>query len=220
MKRLFDFIFAAVGLIALSPLMAVIAVLVKVTSTGPVIHRARRAGCGGVPFTVFKFRSMVVSPSVGSAITRRRDPRVTAVGKILRKTKLDELPQLFNVLRGDMSLVGPRPEDPRYTSLYDEEQRAILEVRPGMTSAASLVYRDEASMLDGDDWERVYVEQIMPEKLRIDLEYFRSSSFWSDWRLVARTIAVLLFRRQRGAARRRAARPGWRYNRLKNDLTE
>lgn len=192
MKRLFDLVCAAVGLLLLSPFFAVIAVAVRLTSRGPVIYRARRVGRHGRLFDLLKFRSMYVSSVPGAGITRAADPRVTPVGRILRATKLDELPQLINVLRGEMSLVGPRPEDPRYTALYDEEQRKVLDVRPGITSAASLLYRDEESTLTADDWERQYVEQIMPEKLRIDLEYLRRQSLASDVGLILKTLAAVL----------------------------
>lgn len=196
MKRIFDIVGAATGLILLSPFLLLIAVAVKVASAGPVIYRARRVGRYGRNFDLLKFRSMTVSSSPGAAVTRAGDPRVTPIGRILRASKLDELPQLINVLRGDMSLVGPRPEDPRYTALYDDEQRQVLNVRPGITSAASILYRDEEGMLTAADWERQYVEQVMPEKLRIDLEYLRRRTFASDLALIARTIAAV-FRARR-----------------------
>src|SRR5437016_7110492 len=163
MRRLVDLVASTSGLLILSPLFAVLAVAVKLSSPGPVFHRGERIGCGGKPFALYKFRSMRVTES-GPAITRAGDPRVTAVGRFLRRTKLDELPQLINVLAGDMSLVGPRPEAPRYVALYDAEQRRILDARPGLTSPASLRYRSEEEQLVGDEWERIYVERIMPEK--------------------------------------------------------
>ena len=163
----------------------------KVSSPGPVFHRGERIGRGGKPFTLYKFRSMRVGDS-GPAITRAGDPRVTPVGRFLRRTKLDELPQLLNIVSGDMSLVGPRPEAPRYVELYDDEQRRILSVRPGITSPASLVYRSEEEQLVGADWERLYVEAIMPAKLRIDLEYLDRRTLASDLRIIVRTIAALL----------------------------
>jgi lipopolysaccharide/colanic/teichoic acid biosynthesis glycosyltransferase len=193
MKRLFDLAAAAAGLVLLSPLFLAIAVAVKLTSRGPVVYRGRRTGRNGVPFDLFKFRSMAVSQA-GAGITRAGDPRVTRVGRLLRRTKLDELPQLVNVLRGEMSLVGPRPEDPRYTALYDEQQKRVLSVRPGITGAASLEYRDEESRLVGDDWERTYVEEIMPAKLRLELAYLERASFATDLALLGATIAALLRR--------------------------
>ena len=162
----------------------------KVSSAGPVFHRGERIGRRGKPFTLYKFRSMRVGDS-GPAITRAGDPRVTAVGRFLRRTKLDELPQLINIAIGDMSLVGPRPEAPRYVAMYDEEQRRILSVRPGLTSPASLAFRSEEEQLVGPDWERLYVETIMPAKLRIDLEYIGRRTLASDLRVIARTVAAL-----------------------------
>lgn len=192
MKRLFDVIVSVVALILLAPLFAVLAAAVRFTSRGPVIYRARRAGLHGKPFDLLKFRSMVSSPVQGTAITRAGDPRITRVGAFLRAYKLDELPQLVNVVRGEMSFVGPRPEDPRYVELYDAEQRGILEVLPGITSAASLLYRDEEAHLTGDDFERHYVDTIMPHKLRIDLEYARERTLFSDLVLIVRTLAAAM----------------------------
>jgi lipopolysaccharide/colanic/teichoic acid biosynthesis glycosyltransferase len=191
MRRLLDVVASVVGLVVLSPLLAVLAAAVKFSSTGPVLHRGERVGGGGKLFTLYKFRSMRLGHT-GPVITRAKDPRITAVGRFLRRTKLDELPQLINVLRGDMSLVGPRPEVPRYVALYDAEQRRILSARPGMTSPASLLYRAEEEQLVGDEWERHYVETIMPAKLRIDLEYIDRRSVASDLRVIAGTLAALL----------------------------
>ena len=190
MRRVLDVIASAAGLLILSPLFAALALAVKLSSRGPVLHRGERVGRGGRPFFLFKFRSMRVGES-GPAITRAGDPRVTAVGRVLRKSKLDELPQLINVLRGDMSLVGPRPEAPRYVALYDDAQRRILAARPGLTSPASLEYRAEEEQLVGDDWERLYVETIMPAKLRIDLDYLGRRTLASDLRVIAATLAAL-----------------------------
>jgi len=192
MRRLLDVVASTSGLVLLSPLFAILAVAVKLSSAGPVFHRGERIGRGGKPFALYKFRSMRVAES-GPAITRAGDPRVTAVGRFLRRTKLDELPQLINVLAGDMSVVGPRPEAPRYAAMYDAEQRRILSVRPGITSPASLLYRSEEEQLVGADWERLYIERIMPAKLRIDLEYLDRRTLFSDLRIVVRTI-VALFR--------------------------
>jgi lipopolysaccharide/colanic/teichoic acid biosynthesis glycosyltransferase len=187
MRRLFDLVAASIGLLLLAPLFAIITVAVALTSRGPVFYRARRVGWRGREFAMLKFRSMRASAS-GPAITTKGDPRVTAIGRVLRRTKLDELPQLINVVRGEMALVGPRPEDPRYVALYDAEQRRILDIRPGITSAASFAFRDEENLLGGDEWERIYRERIMPEKLRLDLEYERSRTFWRDLHLIARTM--------------------------------
>ena len=193
MRRLLDAVAAAAGLLLLSPLFALLALAVKLSSPGPVFHRGERVGLGGRRFRLYKFRSMRADEA-GPAITRAGDPRITAVGRILRKTKLDELPQLINVLTGDMSLVGPRPEAPQYVELYDAEQQRILSARPGITSPASLLYRSEEEHLAGDDWERAYTERIMPEKLRIDLDYLGRRTLRSDLAVIARTLAAV-FRR-------------------------
>lgn len=189
LKRAFDFLASGVGLIILSPVLLGIALAVRRSSPGPALYRAQRTGRHGREFTLYKFRSMVADADrQGPGITASGDSRVTGVGRFLRRTKLDELPQLINVLRGDMSLVGPRPEDPRYVALYTPEQRRILDYRPGITSAASLTYRNEEQMLAGDDWERVYVEQVMPAKLAIDLEYAQRANLARDIALILRTV--------------------------------
>jgi lipopolysaccharide/colanic/teichoic acid biosynthesis glycosyltransferase len=190
MRRLLDVIVAVAGVLILSPLFALLAAAVKLSSPGPVFHRGERVGRDGTLFKLYKFRSMRVGED-GPAITRAGDSRVTAVGRFLRRTKFDELPQLINVLRGDMSVVGPRPEAPRYVAMYDGEQRRILAARPGMTSPASVRYRSEEAQLVGDDWERVYIEQIVPAKLRIDLDYLDRRTLRSDLRVIADTIAAL-----------------------------
>lgn len=192
-RRLLDVIAAAGGLIVLSPLFLLTAVLIKRDSPGPVFYRARRAGKDGHEFRLYKFRSMVAGADrQGPGITAAGDNRVTKVGRMLRQTKLDELPQLINVLTGDMSLVGPRPEDPRYVALYTDEQRQVLAVRPGITSAASLTYRDESALLAGEDWERQYIQEIMPHKLAIDLDYQARRTLASDLNLILRTVLALM----------------------------
>lgn len=189
LKRGFDILASGTGLIILSPLLVGIALAVRADTPGPVLYRARRVGRYGKEFTLYKFRSMVADADRhGPGITAAGDSRVTEVGRFLRRTKLDELPQLINVLRGDMSLVGPRPEDPRYVALYTPEQRRILELRPGITSMASLTYRNEEQMLSGEDWELVYIEQVMPAKLAIDLEYAKRATLWQDIMLILRTV--------------------------------
>jgi lipopolysaccharide/colanic/teichoic acid biosynthesis glycosyltransferase len=190
MKRLFDVTASLLALVVLSPLFAVIALAVKLTSAGPVLYRGARIGRGGVPFHILKFRTMRANAS-GPAITRGEDPRVTPVGRILRRWKLDELPQLVNVLRGEMSIVGPRPESPEYVALYTDEARRVLTVRPGLTSPASLRYRNEESLLAGDDWHDRYVNEIMRDKLRDDLTYLDTRTFLGDLRLIARTFFSL-----------------------------
>lgn len=192
-RRWLDAAIAALGLVFLSPLLVALALWIKFDSSGPVFYRARRVGKDGREFHLYKFRSMVVDADKrGPGITVAGDQRITASGRFLRRTKLDELPQLINVLRGEMSLVGPRPEDPRYVALYTPEQRRILMVRPGITSAASLSYRHEEQMLAGPDWESTYRNEVMPAKLAIDLEYLSRRTWLSDLRLVLRTVYTML----------------------------
>ena len=191
-RRLFDAAASAAGLVVLSPLFALLAIWIKLDSSGPVFYRGERVGKDGRLFRMFKFRSMVRDAAeMGPGLTARGDPRVTRAGRVLRRTKLDELPQLINVLRGEMSLVGPRPEDPRYVALYSREQRRILSVRPGMTSLASLKYRDEEDLLWNDDVDDLYSRFLMPRKLEIDLAYVDTRTVWSDFKVLAMTIAAL-----------------------------
>ncbi len=176
-----------------SPLFLVIAVAIHLDSLGPVFFLGERIGRNGVPFKIFKFRTLTRDAAVlGPGITTGNDTRVTRTGRFLRAVKLDELPQLINVLRGEMSLVGPRPEDPRYVNLYTPDQCKILEFRPGITSPASIEYRDESHMILEEDWERFYVEQVIPRKLVIDLEYFHRATLWSDLGVIARTFGALM----------------------------
>jgi lipopolysaccharide/colanic/teichoic acid biosynthesis glycosyltransferase len=193
MKRLIDIAASTVGIVFLSPLLLVAAALVRLSSPGPVLFRQVRIGRGFRPFTILKFRTMVVdAPKLGAAITCGDDPRITAIGRFLRKTKLDELPQLFNVLRGDMSLVGPRPEVPRYVEMFREDFAEILAVRPGITDLASITYRNESEILGrARDPQAEYVERILPDKIRLAKEYRRRSSVLFDLRLIVRTIAAI-----------------------------
>lgn len=189
LKRTIDLVAAACGIVLLLPLFLLIALVIKVQDRGPVFYRAWRVGKDGCPFRLYKFRTMVVDADrAGPGITTHGDPRITRTGAWLRRTKLDELPQLFNVLIGDMSLVGPRPEDPRYVRLYTPEQYTVLRVRPGITSAASLTYRHEERVLAGSDWETTYREVVLPEKLAIDLDYLDRRNVFTDLILVWRTI--------------------------------
>jgi lipopolysaccharide/colanic/teichoic acid biosynthesis glycosyltransferase len=190
MKRLFDVAASLVALIVLSPLFALIALAVKLTSAGPVFYRGERVGRGGKPFRILKFRTMYANAD-GPAITQGGDARVTPLGRFLRRLKLDELPQLVNVLRGEMSVVGPRPEAPAYVALYSDGERRVLSVRPGLTSPASLRYCNEEALLAGDDWHDRYVNEIMRDKLRDDLNYIDTRTFLGDLRLVARTFLSL-----------------------------
>ena len=192
LKRALDLAVATVGLVITSPVMAVIAIGIRSTSSGPAIFRASRVGRDGRLFTLYKFRSMRTTPgSPGTLITAAGDDRITRIGRILRSTKLDELPQLVNVLRGDMSIVGPRPEDPSYVHTYTSEQRRILDWRPGLTSPASIEYRHEEEILAAaNDLETAYA-QIMDAKLRLDLSYFGTSSMQSDVTVIYKTIRSL-----------------------------
>ncbi|MFN8633655.1 MAG: sugar transferase [Chloroflexota bacterium] len=193
LKRLFDVLVAALGTIAFSPLYGLIAAAIRLDSPGPVLYRATRSGRFGRPFTMYKFRTMQARRQThGTKITTYGDSRITRVGRLLRPSRLDELPQLWNVLTGDMSLVGPRPEDPQYVELYTTEDRAVLSMRPGITSLAALLYRDEERLLVGDDWERVYVEQVMPAKLAIDRAYVLRQSLWLDLKILAATALAPL----------------------------
>lgn len=190
MMNLLDRFVAGVTLALLSPLMAVVAALVKVTSPGPVFYRAQRVGMDGQPFTMFKFRTMHVGAAAGGAITASRDPRVFLVGRWLRKGKLDELPQLINVVRGEMAIVGPRPEDVRIVrDHYDAFMRESLTVRPGLTSPGSLHYFADEGALPDDPVEaqRIYLDRLLVPKIALDLVYVRNRTLRYQVELVART---------------------------------
>ena len=191
LRRAIDLALSAAALIVLWPLFACAAIAVKLSSPGPALHRSVRVGRFGREFTLLKFRSMRVGVA-GDAVTRRDDARVTPVGRLLRDWKIDELPQLINVLRGDMSLVGPRPEDSRYTKLYTDEEREVLSVRPGLTSPASIAYRHEETLLSGPDWERTYIDIVMREKLRIDRDYLRRRTLLSDFGVLIKTFTAII----------------------------
>lgn len=195
-KRLFDISLAIVGLMLLAPLLVVIALWIKLDSPGPVFFRQVRVGRRGVPFRIHKFRTMQHGPEAsGPQITVGADPRITRAGRLLRRSKLDELPQLIDVLEGAMSIVGPRPEVPKYVAQYPEEARVrVLSVRPGITDPASLAFRDENELLArATDPEREYVEVILPAKLRLALAYIDEASLWTDLHVILRT-ARLIFR--------------------------
>lgn len=170
-------------------MLLITAGMIRISSKGPVLFRAGRTGKDEELFTLLKFRSMTVDAHVsGSGITSADDMRITAMGKFLRRWKLDELPQLWNVLVGDMSFVGPRPEDPRFVSHYPQQLRAILRYRPGITSPASIKYRNESTMLNSNNHETEYIERILPDKLAMDLRYFESAGFWEHVVVVWRTV--------------------------------
>ncbi len=192
MKRFMDVSIAAALLLAAAPLFLLIMCAIWLDDPGPVIYRGQRVGRGGALFFIRKFRTMRVRQGMQSQITLRGDPRVTRVGRFLRATKLDELPQLLNVLRGEMSLVGPRPEAPCYVSDYTPEQRQVLTVRPGITGATQVLFRHEEQILTGADPERYYRSVVMPAKLTIDLEYVRHWSLWLDLKIMAHTLLALV----------------------------
>jgi lipopolysaccharide/colanic/teichoic acid biosynthesis glycosyltransferase len=193
-KRVFDILMSAMGLLLLAPLLLAVAVWIKIDSPGPALFRQTRVGRFGRPFTIHKFRTMRVEP--GPAITVGADPRITRAGAWLRGSKLDELPQLWDVLRGAMSLVGPRPELPRYVEAYPPKLRErVLSVRPGITDPASLAFSDEAERLAAAaDPEREYREVVLPAKLRLSAEYAARANLATDLQLILSTLARVLRR--------------------------
>jgi lipopolysaccharide/colanic/teichoic acid biosynthesis glycosyltransferase len=189
LKRLFDIFVALLGFIVLLPLMAVVALAIRLTSPGPALYGSTRVGLGAAPFKMIKFRTMVVgADKLGPLVTAGDDSRITSIGRYLRRTKLDELPTLWNVLKGDMSIVGPRPENPHSAALYSDAQKSVWTVRPGVTSLATLKYRHEESILAGHaDLEAAYF-QIMQDKLALELAYINRRSFWLDIQIIFRTV--------------------------------
>lgn len=203
-KRLFDVLVSFTALVLLSPLLVLIALIIKLTSSGPVFYRGERISLGGRVFRIFKFRSMVVNADkIGGSSTSERDVRVTAIGKFIRKFKIDELPQLLNVLFGDMSLVGPRPEVKWCVDMYTEEEKAILTVRPGITDWASIRFHNEGEIIAQSgikDADQAYLTLIRPEKLRLQLKYVRERSFWKDFLIILQTVSRLFTTRFMPAA--------------------
>jgi len=191
-KRLFDVCAASLGLFALSPFLLLVALAVALDSSGPVLYRGWRTGFEGKPFRIFKFRTMVVGAEAMGTTTSLRDPRVTRIGAVLRRWKLDELPQLLNVLLGDMSLVGPRPEVEEHTALYTPEERAILSVRPGITDLASIRFVRLAEELGAEDAHAVYVNRLRAEKNAMRLKYVRERSFLGDLAILFQTFRAIL----------------------------
>ena len=193
-KRLFDIVVSLLMILLLSPLMLVIAIWIKCDSKGPVMFRQVRITTGGKEFRTFKFRTMVTdAEKLGTQVTVGQDPRITGSGHFLRKLRLDEVPQLFNVLAGDMSFVGTRPEVPRYVEQYTPEMWATLLLPAGITSEASIRYKDEDALLNGaEDVDRVYVEQVLPEKMKYNLNYLREFSFWKDIAIMFETVIAVL----------------------------
>ena len=193
-KRAMDIVLSACALAILWPLLLLIALAIWIDDPGPVFYRQVRVGRNGKTFRIFKFRSMVMdADKKGLAITVGRDSRITRVGAVLRKTKLDELVQLLNVLFGQMSFVGPRPEVPKYVELYTPYQRQVLLVRPGITDYASIAYRNENDLLAGaKDPEKMYIEQIMPDKIELNMKYLREISPLADIKLILKTVAAVV----------------------------
>ena len=193
-KRAFDIVIAAIGLIVLSPMMVMVAILIKLDSRGPVVFTQERIGRAFQPFSIYKFRTMIQNPSTHRLpLTVGEDPRITRIGRILRRAKIDELPQLLNILHGDMSFVGPRPEVRQYVELFKEDYEEILRVRPGLTDVASLKYQDEANLMaQFTNPEEEYVRRILPDKIRLAKEYISRSSIFFDLRLILRTLPKLL----------------------------
>jgi lipopolysaccharide/colanic/teichoic acid biosynthesis glycosyltransferase len=189
-KRLYDVLLAFCGLVALSPLMAVVGALIKISDGGKVFYRQLRVGRGGEEFWIYKFRTMVpAGDKAGPSVTKGGDSRITRIGWILRKTKLDELPQLLNVLLGDMSLVGPRPEVPRYVRHYTPEQRTILSLKPGITDLASLCFRDEEALLaNADNLEEFYIKHCIPRKMQLNRDYSRRANLLTDTWIILQTL--------------------------------
>lgn len=194
MKRTFDIVASGLGLIILSPVFIILAVWIKADSRGPVFYRQVRVGRKNRDFRLFKFRSMRPdSDKIGLITVGGHDPRVTRSGYYIRKYKLDELPQLINVFIGDMSLVGPRPEVRKYVDMYTPEQMRVLSVRPGITSLASIRYRNENDILAAAaDPDRAYIERVMPDKIAIDLEYVERATLWNDIKLIFSTFREII----------------------------
>ena len=194
MIRFFDFILSLVGLVVLAPILIVLAIWIKIDSKGPVFYKQVRVGQNGIDFGLFKFRSMVVDADKKGLITvGGRDPRITRSGYFIRKYKLDELPQLINVLVGDMSLVGPRPEVRKYVNLYTDEQQKVLSVKPGITDYASIEYMDENEILGkSSDPEKTYIEEIMPEKIKYNMKYILNKNVSEYFKIIFLTLLKIV----------------------------
>ena len=194
MKRLFDILLSGIGLLIISPLFLIVAIWIKLDSPGPIFYRQVRVGRYNKDFRIFKFRSMRIGSDKGSLVTiGGRDPRITRSGYFIRKFKIDELPQLINVLVGDMSLVGPRPEVRHYVNYWTEEQMHVLDVRPGITDPASIKFRNENELLaQTEDPEKYYIEVIMQEKIKLYLDYVKKNSLCYDIKLIFQTFWVII----------------------------
>lgn len=194
MKRLFDIVASGLGLLFLAPILIIVAIWIKIDSEGPVFFRQLRVGRNNKDFRIYKFRSMRVGADKGSQVTvGGHDPRITKSGYFIRKTKIDELPQLINVFIGDMSLVGPRPEVRHYVNYWTPEQMHVLDVRPGITDPASIRYRNENELLEkAEDPEKHYIEVIMQDKIKLYLDYVEKHGFWYDIKLIFQTFKAII----------------------------
>jgi len=190
LKRTFDVLSSLFALILLSPFFLPIALIIKITSSGPVFYKGKRLGKDGKPFMMHKFRSMIANADkIGTDITKHNDERITKIGKFLRRTKIDEGANLIDVLKGDMSIVGPRPESPSYTKYYDERQKHVLDVKPGITGLAQLQNRrEDLKLKDKPDPDEYYIKELMPKKLEIDLYYVENRSFLMDMAIIIKTF--------------------------------
>jgi len=195
MKRIFDLIVSIIGLLLLSPIIIAVAVIIKLEDRGPILFRANRVGLNGSQFIMYKFRTMIVGAErIGPTSTSSDDARITTTGKFLRKYKLDEIPQLVNVLKGDMSIVGPRPEVKKFTDIYTDYEKKILLVKPGITDWASIWNSNEGKILEGaEDADKAYMELIRPEKIRLQLEYVNKHNFLIDLKIIFLTIRKIIF---------------------------
>lgn len=195
MKRFLDILASLLALLIFSPVLLIFGLLIILEDGWPILFKQERIGLGAKPFVMYKLRSMRNRKEGGMAITvGNRDPRVLRVGGIIRKYKLDEIPQLINVLKGEMSLVGPRPEVPKYVAMYNEKQRKVLSIRPGITDLASIAYRNENEILaESDNPEQTYINEVMPNKLDLNLEYVRRRSLVYDLQLILKTLRVVIY---------------------------
>jgi len=194
MKRIFDFTSSFFGLLLFSPFLLIIALIIKFNDFGPIFYKAPRVGLNGKLFKMYKFRTMVVNADkIGASSTTSTDPRITGMGRFLRKYKLDEMPQLINVLIGNMSIVGPRPEVKYFTDLFTAEEKAILSVKPGITDYASVWNSDEGKILEGaEDPDKAYMELIWPDKKKLQLKYVQEHTFWVDIKIVFLTLQAVV----------------------------
>lgn len=193
LKRLLDIVAAAIGIVVLSPFLVLVALAVKITSPGPVFYRGERTGRFGKTFRIYKFRTMILNAEqVGGSTTAEADPRITSIGRKLRKYKIDELPQLFNVLRGEMSMVGPRPEVPEYTQLYQGDFQRILTLRPGITDPASMQFHDLQACVGSENADEVFREKILPVKNQLRLKYVDEQTIRGDVVILLKTLAIVL----------------------------